>query len=228
MSSSPRDHYSDPDPDPDPNIPPEHLEEPSRSTSTASASSRHTLPRRTTRTNHARASARGQAHHHDYDLHAGAEPGVDPRSGAAIAEYGHFRQGCVIDVIDYDCDDVVFRRVSNAGLVEMLATHGGARAHGLGDDAASMPPRMVRWINIGGVDWSVLSALAVKYSVLFPPPSALKLTYLFRVCVLLRSALARAGGHPARARAQPLQGGLLSRPPVHPRAVAFAGARGYG
>ena len=107
-----------------------------------------------TRPNHIRARESHREHHHDFDLHAGAEPGINPLSGSAIAEYGHFQQECVIDVVDYDCDDIAFRELTNEGLLALLAEGGGAGA---------LPTRMVRWINIGGVDWSVLSALAVKY-----------------------------------------------------------------
>ncbi|KJA28536.1 hypothetical protein HYPSUDRAFT_62186 [Hypholoma sublateritium FD-334 SS-4] len=107
-----------------------------------------------THPNHVRARQSRREHHHDFDLHAGAEPGINPLSGSAIAEYGHFQQECVIDVIDYDCDDVTFRQLTNEGLLGLLAEGGGTGA---------LPTHMVRWINIGGVDWSVLSALAVKY-----------------------------------------------------------------
>lgn len=120
-------------------------------TSLHSRSLRH---RCVTRPNHVHARESRREHHHDFDLHAGAEPGINPLSGSAIAEYGHFQQECVIDVIDYDCDDVTFRQLTNGGLLHLLAEGGGAGA---------LPTHMVRWINIGGVDWSVLSALAVKY-----------------------------------------------------------------
>lgn len=119
----------------------------------------------------------GQARelHHDHDLHAGAEPGVNPRSGKSAVEYGHFKQNCVIDVIDYDCDDVVARRYDNEGFIALLKgekSGGGessdeADATTSDDDSVSLPPRMVRWINIGGIDWDVLSGVALKYSASF-------------------------------------------------------------
>ncbi|CAA7265883.1 unnamed protein product [Cyclocybe aegerita] len=109
--------------------------------------------------NHELARRSGRAHHHDFDEHAGAEPGVNPRSGLSIAEYSHFKQDCVIDVIDYDSDEATFQRVTNAGLIQLLSEK---KQDVFGDDG--LPPRMVRWINIGGIDWSVLSAVALKYN----------------------------------------------------------------
>jgi len=78
-----------------------------------------------------------------------------------VAEYSHFKQDCVIDVIDYDADDVNFQRFTNAGLLQLLNEPTPKTRRG--DD--ELPPRMVRWINIGGIDWGVLRALALKYSV---------------------------------------------------------------
>lgn len=114
--------------------------------------------------NHVLAKKYRREHHHDYDQHVGAEPGVNPRSGASIAQYSHFKQECVIDVVDYDADDATFRRVSNSGLIELLNEEKYTTEE---SDSATLllPPRMVRWINITGVDWSVLSAVALKYSV---------------------------------------------------------------
>ncbi|KIM47650.1 hypothetical protein M413DRAFT_61489 [Hebeloma cylindrosporum] len=114
--------------------------------------------------NHVLARQYRKEHHHDYDEHVGAEPGVNPRSRTSIAEYSHFKQECVIDVVDYDADDVTFRRVSNAGLIELLNAEDEEHLTGESDSATLLPPRMVRWINIAGIDWSVLSAVALKYN----------------------------------------------------------------
>ncbi|KAF9535692.1 hypothetical protein CPB83DRAFT_754377 [Crepidotus variabilis] len=100
-----------------------------------------------------------QEPHYDYDQFAGAEPGVNPRSGSSVAEYSHFKQDCVIDIIDYDSDDANFQRVDNAGLIRLLQQKTPEHKN-----EGDLPPRMVRWINIGGIDWSVLSALALKYN----------------------------------------------------------------
>ncbi|KAF9486439.1 hypothetical protein BDN70DRAFT_869982 [Pholiota conissans] len=124
--------------------------------SCSSKSSHRTTPR-----NHAIAQQNGYEYHHDFDLHAGAEPGVNPLSGRAIAAYSHFKQECVIDIIDYDCDDIQLRRFSNEGLISLMKEP-GPRGY-LNDAQKPLPTRMVRWISIGGIDWEVLSAIAVRY-----------------------------------------------------------------
>ncbi|KAF8167595.1 hypothetical protein B0H34DRAFT_23363 [Crassisporium funariophilum] len=128
-----------------------------QSTTHRDHTSRHSSPVN----NHTLARRSRRAHHHDYDLHAGAEPGVNPRSGTSIAEFSHFKQQCQIDVVDYDCDDASFERMSNADLILMLQKEELGIGIGPDDD---LPPRRVRWVNIGGIDWDVLSAVALKYN----------------------------------------------------------------
>ena len=84
----------------------------------------------------------------------GAEPGVDPRRASAFMSYGHIRQQCLIEVNDYSTMRTSFGRMTNAEFVRLLA-----------DDKASVrePWVRVRWINIGGISWDVISALALKY-----------------------------------------------------------------
>ena len=84
----------------------------------------------------------------------GAEPGVDPRRASAYLNYGHIRQQCLIEVNDYSTMRTSFGRMTNAEFVRLLA-----------DDKASVrePWVRVRWINIGGISWDVISALALKY-----------------------------------------------------------------
>ncbi|PIL31186.1 transporter [Ganoderma sinense ZZ0214-1] len=84
----------------------------------------------------------------------GAEPGVDPRRASAFLNYGHIRQQCLIEVNDYSTMRTSFGRMTNAEFVRLLA-----------DDKASLrePWVRVRWINIGGISWDVISALALKY-----------------------------------------------------------------
>lgn len=84
----------------------------------------------------------------------GAEPGVDPRRDSAYAAYGHVRQKCVIDVIDYSSIRCSAGRMSNSGFISFLQN----------DQACALEPWVrVRWINIGGISWDVISALALKY-----------------------------------------------------------------
>ncbi|RXW17592.1 hypothetical protein EST38_g8261 [Candolleomyces aberdarensis] len=101
----------------------------------------------------------------DRETHAGAEPGVNPRSGAAIAQYSHFKEECIIDVIDYDNQDVTFTRMKNDELVQFLATEQGSLQPDVGKGSEDdMPPLSVRWINIEGIDWNVLSSVALRYN----------------------------------------------------------------
>jgi hypothetical protein len=85
---------------------------------------------------------------------AGAEPGIDPRRSTAREQYGHIRQHCVIEVTDYNSVKHSFGRMSNEQFIHMLM-----------DEKASArePWAKVRWINIAGVSWDVVSALALKY-----------------------------------------------------------------
>ena len=90
----------------------------------------------------------------------GAEPGADPRSAAAFLNYGHIRQECTIDVHDYSTVRTRAARMTNGEFLRFLA---GA---GTGEEGASgvrEPWVRVRWINVGGISWDVMSALALKY-----------------------------------------------------------------
>lgn len=104
--------------------------------------------------------------HCDHDPYVGAEPGVNPRSGASNHEYSHFKQSCVIDVIDYDSEEATFSRMGNDQFIHTMKELAASRAQnaegGSGGEQGS-PPLAVRWINIGGVDWNVLRAVALQY-----------------------------------------------------------------
>ncbi|KDQ62923.1 hypothetical protein JAAARDRAFT_53142 [Jaapia argillacea MUCL 33604] len=84
----------------------------------------------------------------------GAEPGVDPRRHSAFLTYGHLREKCVIEVIDYSGTNISTGKMTNSEFVELLR-----------DKRASTrePWVKVRWINVGGISWDVMSALAIKY-----------------------------------------------------------------
>ena len=87
----------------------------------------------------------------------GAEPGIDPRRDSAYLQYGHIRQKCLIELVDYSSVRSSFGRMTNAEFVRMLADPGAS-------DKESWAK--VRWINVGGVSWDVISALAIKYGAL--------------------------------------------------------------
>ena len=90
----------------------------------------------------------------------GAEPGVDPRRASAFLNYGHIRQQCLIEVNDYSTMRTSFGRMTNAEFIRLLADPSASRRE---------PWTKVRWINIGGISWDVISALALKYGA-YPRP----------------------------------------------------------
>lgn len=63
------------------------------------------------------------------------------------------RQNCEIEVIDYSSVRFNVLKMTNNEFVEMMDT-------GLNERE---PWAKVRWINIGGISWDVMSALAIKY-----------------------------------------------------------------
>lgn len=82
----------------------------------------------------------------------GAEPGVDPRRESAFLTYGHIKKDCVIEMVDYSAVRRVQRKMTNPEFVELME-------HGKGRESWVK----VRWINVGGVSFDVVSALALKY-----------------------------------------------------------------
>ena len=81
----------------------------------------------------------------------GSEPGVDPRRATTNAIYSHVHELCEIEVVDYSASHVEFNQYDNKGFVQLMAQ--------------SQKPAWakVRWINIAGVSWDVLSNLAIAY-----------------------------------------------------------------
>ncbi|KAH9832551.1 uncharacterized protein C8Q71DRAFT_860939 [Rhodofomes roseus] len=84
----------------------------------------------------------------------GAEPGIDPRRASANAHYGHIRQQCVIEIVDYSVTKCSVGRMGNREVVSMLQSPEASKRE---------PWARVRWINVGGISWDVLSALAIRY-----------------------------------------------------------------
>ncbi|KAF9446278.1 hypothetical protein P691DRAFT_733595 [Macrolepiota fuliginosa MF-IS2] len=92
---------------------------------------------------------------------AGAEPGVHPHQESSISKYSHFKQDCVVDVIDYNSDDVTVERLGNADFIKMINDSYAKETNSESDHH----PKAVRWINIGGLDWDILSSLTLRYHV---------------------------------------------------------------
>ncbi|TFK67660.1 hypothetical protein BDN72DRAFT_842745 [Pluteus cervinus] len=101
---------------------------------------------------------RATTHIHQYSRlegpAAGAEPGIDPRQPLADLEYGHIKQDCVIEIMDYSAVRSSFGKMTNREFINLLE-----------DEEASKPEPWVkvRWINVGGVSWDVIKALALRY-----------------------------------------------------------------
>ncbi len=89
----------------------------------------------------------------------GAEPGVNPHRDSSIAKYSHFKQECLIDVIDYDTDDASLERFGNVDFINMMNDGYAKVSRGEPDPH----PKVVRWINIAGIDWDVLCSVALRY-----------------------------------------------------------------
>ncbi|KAI5836040.1 hypothetical protein K523DRAFT_289833 [Schizophyllum commune Tattone D] len=95
---------------------------------------------------------------------AGAEPGIDPRLSSANEKYSHFEEDCAIDIIDYSAKDATFQRMHNSEFVELMCDTAAQKRD-------SPPPHWTdkkgstpfRWISITGIDWNVLSSLALRY-----------------------------------------------------------------
>ncbi|TFK56413.1 hypothetical protein OE88DRAFT_1649687 [Heliocybe sulcata] len=86
---------------------------------------------------------------------AGAEPGVDPRRQSAFLHYGHIRQECVIEMIDYSSTNVMAGKYRNKEFIDILSDEGAFRKE---------PWVKVRWINVAGISWDVISSLALKFN----------------------------------------------------------------
>ncbi|KAI5114833.1 hypothetical protein M0805_005585, partial [Coniferiporia weirii] len=80
----------------------------------------------------------------------GAEPGVDPRRSSAFLNYSHIRQRCSIELVDYSSLRASFGRMENEGFVEFISNAEASKRESW---------VKVRWINIGGVSWDVISSL---------------------------------------------------------------------
>lgn len=84
---------------------------------------------------------------------AGAEPGIDPRRASAFNAYGHIKEKCAIQMVDYSSLRSKVQTFDNKGFTDFLEQNGTTRE----------PWAKVRWISIGGVSWDVISTLALTY-----------------------------------------------------------------
>lgn len=84
----------------------------------------------------------------------GAEPGIDPRRASADMHHGHIYQRCAIEIVDYSVTKCSVGRMTNRELVGMLGSPEASQRE---------PWARVRWINVDGISWDVLRALAIRY-----------------------------------------------------------------
>ncbi|TFK50227.1 hypothetical protein OE88DRAFT_1661869 [Heliocybe sulcata] len=85
----------------------------------------------------------------------GAEPGIDPRRYSAFVMYGHIQRDCQIEITDYSKTNLKAKRMMNEEFVDWLRDPVRSVRHSW---------VKVRWINVSGISWDVMSALAMKYS----------------------------------------------------------------
>ncbi|KAJ7756783.1 hypothetical protein DFH07DRAFT_819920 [Mycena maculata] len=93
--------------------------------------------------------------------HIGSEPGVNPRGDRADEKYSHFSQKCVIQVTDFSSEHFALSTMSNAEFVELMQQRQPPPEPVKTEGPAGGRP--LRWINIGGISWDVISALALRH-----------------------------------------------------------------
>lgn len=84
----------------------------------------------------------------------GAEPGVNPRRASADQRFGHIKDDCVIEIVDYSAVRCSVGRMENKQFASLLKDHKAS---------AQESWVKVRWINIRGISWDVIKAVAIKY-----------------------------------------------------------------
>ena len=75
----------------------------------------------------------------------GAEPGIDPRRESVKRAYAYIHEECEVEVIDYSAQQVKFQQFNNESFLSFLNNTGRS------------PPMKVRWINVGGISWDIIS-----------------------------------------------------------------------
>jgi hypothetical protein len=78
----------------------------------------------------------------------GAEPGIDPRRESVKRAYAYIHEECEVEVIDYSAEQVKFQQFNNESFLSFL------------DKTDRSPPMKVRWVNIAGISWDIISVRA--------------------------------------------------------------------
>ena len=86
----------------------------------------------------------------------GSEPGINPRGGNAGNDFVQ-SSPCLVEVMDYSTQHVASSRFSNAEFLQFLEKQTLEEENQHPDEAS------LRWINVGGISWDILSTLALRY-----------------------------------------------------------------
>ncbi|CAE7123085.1 unnamed protein product [Rhizoctonia solani] len=89
------------------------------------------------------------------DIAPGTEPGADPRKSATAELYGGIKADCKIDMCEYGPSKARFTDFDNKSFITWLNSNNATAKREIWNK--------VRWINIAGVSWDVISALALRY-----------------------------------------------------------------
>ncbi|KAH7343946.1 hypothetical protein B0J17DRAFT_644634 [Rhizoctonia solani] len=89
------------------------------------------------------------------DFVPGTEPGADPRKSTSAELYGGIKANCKIQICEYGPSKARFTDHDNRSFINWLDSNEATSKREIWNK--------VRWINIAGVSWDVISALALHY-----------------------------------------------------------------
>ncbi|KAG8690469.1 hypothetical protein FRC11_011415 [Ceratobasidium sp. 423] len=89
------------------------------------------------------------------DIAPGTEPGADPRKSATVELYGQIKANCKIEMCEYGPSRARFTDYDNKSFIKWLNSNEATAKREVWNK--------VRWINIAGVSWDVIGALALRY-----------------------------------------------------------------
>ncbi|QRV73043.1 CorA-like magnesium transporter protein [Ceratobasidium sp. AG-Ba] len=96
-----------------------------------------------------------RAHAALVDVAPGTEPGADPRKSSTAEMYGHISAPCKIEISEYGPSKARFATYDNKGFIDWVNKPAATAKREIWNK--------VRWINIAGVSYDVISAIALRY-----------------------------------------------------------------
>ncbi|CAE6503557.1 unnamed protein product [Rhizoctonia solani] len=90
------------------------------------------------------------------DIAPGTEPGADPRKSTTAELFGNIRANCKIEMWEYGPSKARFTDYDNKSFITWLSSNEATAKREIWNK--------VRWINIAGVSWDIISRLAVHYN----------------------------------------------------------------